>query len=136
MVGLIAPTKQKGDLAELKVAADLLSRGHRIAFPFGDDWDYDLILCRGARLERVQVKHTRSNGRTMEVKCRSHSLTNGRIRRTKHYTAETIEFAVGMPNEVSALVATPEFLMLEVAGMAMGLFATSNTAALSPASGV
>ena len=38
--------KAKGDLAELKVAADLRARGYRIAIPYGEDWDFDLILCR------------------------------------------------------------------------------------------
>lgn len=55
-VGVELNRKAKGDLAELKVAADLRSRGYRIAFPYGEDWDYDLILCRhDGRLERVQV---------------------------------------------------------------------------------
>jgi hypothetical protein len=52
--------KAKGDLAELKVAVDLLQRGHKIAIPYGEDCDFDLVLIRGERLERVQVKHTRS----------------------------------------------------------------------------
>ena len=38
--------KAKGDLAEMRVAADLLAHGYKVAFPFGEDWDYDLILCR------------------------------------------------------------------------------------------
>jgi hypothetical protein len=88
----MAPLKQKGDLAELRVAADLLRRGHRIAIPYGEDWDYDLIVCREGRLERVQVKHTRSDGNVVHVRCRSHSLTNGRVRATKHYTAEMVDW--------------------------------------------
>ena len=83
--------KAKGDLAELKVAADLRRRGFGIAIPFGEDHDFDLILIRAQQLERVQVKYTRSNGSVIYVKCRSHSLTNGRVRKTKHYTAETID---------------------------------------------
>ena len=39
----MAPLKTKGDLAELKVAADLADRGYRILFPHGEDHDYDLI---------------------------------------------------------------------------------------------
>jgi hypothetical protein len=31
----MAPLKAKGDLAELKVAADLIDRGCRLSFPFG-----------------------------------------------------------------------------------------------------
>jgi hypothetical protein len=88
----MAPLKTKGDLAELKVAADLIERGYRIAIPFGEDNDFDLILCRGNNLERVQVKYARSDGEVIHVKCYSHSLTNGRIRQTKCYTAATIDW--------------------------------------------
>jgi hypothetical protein len=85
--------KGKGDLAELAVAADLLRRGLKVAFPFGEDWDYDLILCRpSGALERVQVKYARSDGETISVRCSSHSLTNGRVRRTKRYTRATIDW--------------------------------------------
>ncbi len=73
------------------VATDLLRRGHKIAIPFGEDCDFDLILIRKSKLERVQVKHTRSDGSVVNVRCRSHSLTNGKIRRTKHYTSTTID---------------------------------------------
>jgi hypothetical protein len=50
----MAPLKAKGDLAELMVAGDLLKRGYRIALPYGEDWDYDLILCRSGGLERAR----------------------------------------------------------------------------------
>ena len=76
----------------MMVAADLMRRGHKIAFPYGEDWDYDLIVCRHGRLERVQVKHATSDGAVVHVRCRSHSLTNGRVRATKHYTAETVDW--------------------------------------------
>ena len=85
--------KAKGDLAELRIAADLRARGYKIAFPYGEDWDYDLILCRpDGSLERVQVKHGASDGNRLPVKCCSASLTNGRVRQTKHYTARTIDW--------------------------------------------
>ena len=85
--------KAKGDLAELRVAADLRARGYRVAFPYGEDWDYDLILCReDGSLERVQVKYARSDGRVIIVRCDSQSLTNGRAKTTKRYTAETIDW--------------------------------------------
>jgi hypothetical protein len=83
--------KGKGDLAELMVAGDLLRRGHKIAIPYGEDCDFDLILVRDHRLERVQVKYAQSDGSVIRVKCFSHSLTNGKIRRTKQYTAKTID---------------------------------------------
>ncbi len=88
----MAPLKAKGDLAELRVAADLVSRGHKVAIPFGEDCDYDLVVDRDGALERVQVKHTRSDGRVIVVRCRSASLTNGRVRAVKKYTATTIDW--------------------------------------------
>jgi PD-(D/E)XK endonuclease len=90
----MAPLKQKGDHAELEVARDLVRRGYRIAIPYGEDWDFDLIFQRpdSDALERVQVKHTRSDGYVVAVPCYSHSLTNGRVRQTKHYTAATIDW--------------------------------------------
>ncbi|HET6999418.1 MAG TPA: group I intron-associated PD-(D/E)XK endonuclease [Solirubrobacterales bacterium] len=83
--------KGKGDLAELMVAADLRRRGFKIAIPFGEDCDFDLVLIRDDRLERVQVKYTESDGVVVPVRCQSHSLTNGKVKRTKRYTARTIE---------------------------------------------
>jgi hypothetical protein len=83
--------KAKGDLAEIRVTADLLSRGYRIAFPFGEDFDFDLVLVAGKSLLRVQVKYAASDGAVIPLRCTSHSLTNGKVRRTKHYTAETID---------------------------------------------
>jgi PD-(D/E)XK endonuclease len=88
----MAPLKQKGDLAELRVAADLRKRGCAISIPFGEDTDYDLIADLDGELHRVQVKYTTSDGRVITVRCGSHSLTNGRIRRTKRYTAAMIEW--------------------------------------------
>jgi hypothetical protein len=74
------------------IAADLVRRGYRIAIPYGEDWDFDLIVCRDEKLERVQCKYTRSDGAVVTVKCTSHSLTNGRVRATKRYTAATIDW--------------------------------------------
>ena len=85
--------KAKGDLAELKVATDLRARGYKVAFPYGEDWDFDLILCReSGALERVQVKYARSDARVISVTARSHSLTNGKVRATKHYTNDIIDW--------------------------------------------
>jgi hypothetical protein len=88
----MADLKRKGDLAELRVASDLRARGHKIAFPFGEDWDYDLIVEREGILERVQVKYTKSDASIVYVRCRSVSLTNGKVRQIKKYTAKTIDW--------------------------------------------
>lgn len=52
----------------------------------------DLVVDRHGRLERVQVKHTRSDGEVVIVRCRSQSLTHGKVRATKRYTAATIDW--------------------------------------------
>ena len=88
----MTPLKEKGDLAELVVAADLAKRGWDIAVPWGENSDFDLIASKGSRLERVQVKYDGLNPDVVFVRCQSHSLTNGRVRQTKRYTAETIEW--------------------------------------------
>lgn len=88
----MAPLKAKGDLAELKVAADLAGRGCCISIPFGEDCDYDLIADYEGRLHRVQVKYTRSDGRVITVRCFSQSLTNGKVRAIKMYTPATIDW--------------------------------------------
>ena len=90
----MAALKQKGDLAELKVAVDLLDRGCNLSFPFGEDCSYDLVADYNGLLHRIQVKYTQSDGHRILVRCRSHSLTKGKIRQTKHYTAETVDWIV------------------------------------------
>jgi Holliday junction resolvase-like predicted endonuclease len=84
--------KRKGDLGEVMVAADLIRRGYAIAIPYGEDWDYDLIVRRGDRLERVRVKYPESNGEVIAVQCYSLSLTNGKVKRRKGYTAKMVEW--------------------------------------------
>jgi PD-(D/E)XK endonuclease len=88
----MAPLKKKGDLAELKVATDLVVRGCQLYIPFGEDSDYDLVADYEGRLHRVQVKYTKSDGRVIKVKCYSHSLTGGKVRATKHYTAAMVDW--------------------------------------------
>jgi hypothetical protein len=90
----VAPLKRKGDLAELRVAADLMERGCSLSFPFGEDCDYDLIADYRGRLHRVQVKYTESDGRVINVRCGSHSLTSGKVRHTKRYTAKSVVWIV------------------------------------------
>ena len=90
----MAPLKQKGDWAELEVARDLVRRGFRIAIPYGEDWDFDLLFQRPGfdAIERVQVKYATARNGVIPVRCKSHSLTNGRVRLIKRYTAAMIDW--------------------------------------------
>jgi hypothetical protein len=68
-------TTQKGEIGEAMVLADLQRKGYGVAIPFGHDLPFDLILIRkdtGA-LERVQCKYTRSDGKSLDVRCQSSS---------------------------------------------------------------
>ena len=77
----------------MMVAADMMRRGYKIAFPYGEDWDFDLIVCRDGRaLERVQVKYSCSRGDAIYVRPRSASLTNGKVKAYKYYTAHNIDW--------------------------------------------
>ncbi len=84
--------KRKGDLAELAVALDLRRRGYGVAFPFGEASAYDLIIERGDKLERVQVKHTASDGHVVTVRCYSMTVIGGKASRRHKYTAADIEW--------------------------------------------
>jgi hypothetical protein len=88
-------TKDKGDLAEIAVATDALRLGFKVAFPFGENWPYDLIVLRHGNLERVQVKHASRRGEAVRVKARRHIVVDGKVRETRKYTAETIDWLAG-----------------------------------------
>lgn len=74
----------------MAVAADLMKHGYKVAIPFGDSWDYDLIVMKPS-LRTLQVKYVESNSKVVEVRCRTHSVTRGRVIKTKTYTAEMID---------------------------------------------
>ena len=74
------------------MARDLADKGFQVSFPFGENADYDLVVDRGGRLERVQVKYADSGGTRLEVRCRSQSLTGGKVIRTRRYTTATIDW--------------------------------------------
>lgn len=83
----MAETKEKGDIGEAMVMADVLRRGYKVAIPVGEDWRYDLIVLRNGKLERVQCKYTKSDLRIVSVKCRS---TNNWS--THKYTSEDLDW--------------------------------------------
>lgn len=84
-------TQDLGDIGQSAVTTDLLRRGYKVAIPYGENWDYDLILDRGKGLERVQIKYTHSNGGKIAVRCRSISTTKGKVNAIKKYSSNTID---------------------------------------------
>jgi hypothetical protein len=98
-------TKQKGNIAELAVAADLVKRGFVVALPFGEYGDWDLLIDRhwaqwtgsAGRFERVQVKYAMKVNGYIPVRNRCHSVTAGRVTKTVRYNSTVEWLAVYEP---------------------------------------
>lgn len=84
-----ARTTEKGEIGEAMVIADLIRQGHEIAIPFGHNLPFDLIVVRkeDGRLEKVQVKYTTGDGRSVRAKVRSSSAWVAH-----RYTAEEVDW--------------------------------------------
>ena len=68
----MAQTKQKGDIAEAMIMADLMQSGHKILLPFGEDWKFDMAIYNNGKFIRVQCKY--DGGRVdgiVDIRCRS-----------------------------------------------------------------
>lgn len=88
----MSETRNKGDEAELAVAADLLRRGYKVAIPYGQGWDYDLILVRNGRFERVQVKYAVERNGVIPIRATSQSMIRGKIHKLKIYGPDEIDW--------------------------------------------
>jgi len=53
-------SKDKGNLAELAAAKKIISKGMSVAFPFGDNERYDLIIDNDQHLEKAQTGNNQS----------------------------------------------------------------------------
>lgn len=85
-------TKTKGDIGQAVILADLLRRGCKVAIPFNESWDCDLIIERNNKLERVQTKYTTSDGDILKVRCScTGRLGDGTVRHHR-YTADSIDW--------------------------------------------
>ncbi len=64
-------TKAKGDLAELKIATDLVEQGFYVSRPMTDNAPYDLIVDVDGVLKKVQIKGRSIKNGIVEVGIRS-----------------------------------------------------------------
>ncbi len=71
-----AATKTKGDLGQVKVMGDLLTKGYKVALPLGEDWRYDLIVDKNNHLLRIQCKYTEAKNGVIKVRCETHDGRN------------------------------------------------------------
>ena len=53
---------RQGEKSELAVASGLMMKGYGISFPFGHNYQYDLIVDKDGTLYRIQVKTAKHEG--------------------------------------------------------------------------
>ena len=93
----MAITKEKGDLGQAMIMADLFKRGFKVLLPVGEDWKFDLVIYRNGKFERIQCKYDGIFIDTVFVNCRScnnHSRTK--------YTDQDIDW-IGIYHKASDL---------------------------------
>jgi Holliday junction resolvase len=64
-------TKDKGNLAEAKVAAFLIQSGFHVLIPWGENHRYDLVAEKGGLFTRIQVKFVSPKSGRLQVPLRS-----------------------------------------------------------------
>lgn len=64
-------TKTKGTIAELKIASRLLEDGWKVLFPLGENNRYDLVVEKGGKFVRIQVKYVTQKKGSLDVNCSS-----------------------------------------------------------------
>ncbi len=89
--------KTKGSIAELAVAAHLMSDGWRVLLPYGENTRYDLVAEKDGKFMRVQVKYVTPKNGKLYVNCRSSNNWS-----VLPYTAQEIDLIavynyMGMP---------------------------------------
>lgn len=83
----------RGEASETLVAYDILSNGHRVAYPHGHAQDYDLIADVDGRLLKVQIK-TATNTRKRQYEMR--------LEDTDDYSPKHVDlFAAGVHPETA-----------------------------------
>jgi hypothetical protein len=104
-------TKQKGSVAELAIAADLMKKGYVVARPMGDFGDWDLVLERDGSFERIQVKYTTSkDGEYILVRNRCHSVTAGKVQHTRKYN-DSVEWIAVYAGDLNICYYVPSSIL-------------------------
>ncbi|HUD21153.1 MAG TPA: group I intron-associated PD-(D/E)XK endonuclease [Candidatus Saccharimonadales bacterium] len=94
--------KEKGDLAELQVASELIRVGWKVLFPYGEDHRYDLVAERQGNYRRIQVKYATPNNGVLNVNCRSSNNWS-----VINYSAEDIDVLAVFNPESSVVYFIP-----------------------------
>jgi hypothetical protein len=78
-------THDKGDLAELSVARDLVKRGYTVFVPLSQNTYADLVVLRKEVLEPIQIKYVTSDNGKLDVSLRRTMTTSSQCKTTYRY---------------------------------------------------
>jgi hypothetical protein len=93
-------TQTKGDMAELRVAAELKRHGHTVLMPFTESEQYDLVADTGDEFVKVQVKYASMKDGRVKVSCYGpNSSKSGN--NTTIYTEDDIDGIAAYCDELS-----------------------------------
>lgn len=111
-------SKDKGDIAEYKVITKFLERGWIVSKTIGDNNQYDLIVDRDNKPERVQVKTGHIIGNIVKVKLKSsgyHIKDGAAIHFTNTYDPYDVElFAAYCPESDKVYLIPNDRVMYDV----------------------
>ncbi len=101
-------TKQKGDIAEQAVILEALKRGWDVLTPVGDRLPYDLVLNKGERFIKIQVKSAwrekDSGNYVVDVR---RTKTNRRKMIRARYSAEDFDLAIVYISDINVFYVFP-----------------------------
>ena len=102
-------TKARGDIAEYKVVAELLERGHTVLMPCGDRLPYDIGVDCGGRLVRIQVRRAwevKTSKGSYIVDVRRSQTNRSTYTHTKH-AIDSYDFLVAWIPELNLFYVIP-----------------------------
>ena len=78
-------TSEKGDIGELVVAADLISKGFNVFTPISSTSPFDLLVFKDGKYYRVQVKYRKINDNgSLNVSMTRHSISHSKIKEVEN----------------------------------------------------
>jgi hypothetical protein len=101
-------TDQKGNIAELAIAAAAIELGLDVYRPAGEGGRYDMIFALGRDLLRIQCKWAPRHGETVLVRCYSSRRNRDGIFRRPYVEGEIDAFAAYCPDTRSCYFLPPE----------------------------
>lgn len=118
-------THRTGNICEMIVAADCLNRGYSVAFPFGHNTRYDIIVDRNGKLERLQVKGVTPVRGALNLLPRSTGRQNGK-RIDKQYDHNEVDWIVAVDTETKLCYYVPIELAKERYQLSLRLVPAKN----------